>query len=292
MIMEFKMEEQKWTAEISSKSEFFDLKLRELWNYRDLVKLFVRRTFVSRYKQTILGPAWAVIQPLFTTVVYSVFFGNIAGLGAAGVPNFIFYLSGTILWTLFSASLTETSNTFINNSSILGKVYFPRIVMPVSTVISQFISFFIQFAFLLIFLVYYLITDAGISPNLYILMTPLLLLQIAMLALGFGVIISSLTTKYRDLHMAVGFGVSLWQYCSPVAYDMFSRDILAPGGSVHTLYMLNPITPIINVFRYAYLGIGEIEWGFYAISWGTTIVILISGVCLFNKVEKTFMDTV
>lgn len=283
---------QTWDIEIHSESNKLDISIKELLKYKDLIFLFIRRTFVAQYKQTILGPAWAVIQPFFTTVVYSVFFGNIAGLGAAGVPNFIFYLCGTILWTLFSGCLTHTSDTFVSNSGILGKVYFPRLVMPISTAISQFISFFIQFGFMLCFLVYYLIMGSGVVPNLYILMTPVLLVQTAILGMGFGIIISSLTTKYRDLKMVVGFGVSLWSYCSPVAYDMFSRSALMPGSRFYSLYMLNPVTPIINMFRYAYLGTGAVDWLYYGISWITTLLVAGVGVVMFSKVEKTFMDTV
>lgn len=286
------MTEQQWDIEVRSDSKKTDFSLKHLIACKDLIFLFVRRTFVAQYKQTILGPAWAIIQPFFTTVVYSIFFGSVAGLGAAGVPNFIFYLSGTIMWTLFSSCLTQTADTFIGNSAILGKVYFPRLVMPISTAISQFIAFFIQFAFMLIFLVYYLIIGENVVPNWYILMTPVLLIQMALLGMGFGIIISSLTTKYRDLKMMVGFGVSLWSYCSPVAYDMFSRSVLTPGGDFYNLYMLNPVTPIINVFRYAYLGTGGIDWTFYGISWIMTIVIAAIGVVMFSKVEKTFMDTV
>ncbi len=266
--------------------------IKGLKNCKDLIFLFVRRTFVAKYKQTVLGPAWAVIQPFFTTVVYSVFFGNIAGLGASDIPNFIFYLSGTIVWTLFANCLTETSNTFIGNAGIMGKVYFPRLVMPISTAISQFIGFFIQFAFMLCFMVYYLITNAGLKPNIFILMFPLVLIQLAILGMGFGMIISSLTTKYRDLKMVVGFGVSLWSYCSPVAYDMFSRSQLAPGSMFYNVYMLNPVTPAINIFRYGFLGAGEIDWLFYGISWITTAVVAIIGALMFSKSEKTFMDTV
>ena len=287
-----KQEEQVWDIEVHASSKGLNIPINELSKYWDLIFLFVHRTFVAQYKQTILGPAWAIIQPFFTTVVYSVFFGDVAGLGAAGVPNFIFYLSGTIIWTLFANCLTHTADTFIGNSAILGKVYFPRLVMPVSATISQFISFFIQFAFMLIFLTYYLIVDAGVQPNLFVLMTPILLLQMAVLGMGFGIIISALTTKYRDLKMMVGFGVSLWSYCAPVAYDMFSMEALSPGGALCNIYMLNPVTPIINIFRYAYLGIGSIDWAFYGISWIFTTIVAFIGLVLFGRVEKTFMDTV
>ena len=284
--------DQNWTTIVKSNNGAFDMDIKGLAKCKDLIFLLVRRTFVAKYKQTVLGPAWAVIQPFFTTVVYSVFFGNIAGLGASGVPNFIFYLSGTIVWTLFASCLTETSHTFTGNSAILGKVYFPRLVMPISTAVSQFISFFIQFAFMLCFLVYYLIADAGVAPNLFILMTPVLLIQLAVLGMGFGMIISSLTTKYRDLAMVVSFGVTLWSYCSPVAYDMFSRSQLAQGTLIYNIYMLNPVTPIINIFRYAFLGTGEIDWIFYIISIFMTIVVAFLGAIMFSKSEKTFMDTV
>ncbi len=286
------MAQQKWTTIVKSENNLFNMDLKGLKNCKDLIFLFVRRTFVAKYKQTILGPAWAVIQPFFTTVVYSVFFGNVAGLGAAGVPNFIFYLSGTIVWTLFANCLSETSHTFTGNSSILGKVYFPRLVMPISTAVSQFISFFIQFAFMLCFMAYYLITKAGIEPNIYVLMTPVILIQLAILGMGFGMIISSLTTKYRDLAMVVSFGISLWSYCSPVAYDMFSRNMLMPGSKLYPIYMLNPVTPSINMFRYAFLGTGEIDWFFYGISWITTAAVVVLGALMFSKSEKTFMDTV
>lgn len=285
------MAEQKWTTIVKSSNNAFNMDLKGLKNCKDLILLFVRRTFVAKYKQTILGPAWAVIQPFFTTVVYSVFFGNIAGLGASGVPNFIFYLSGTIVWTLFANCLSETSHTFTANSGILGKVYFPRLVMPISTAISQFIGFFIQFAFMLCFMAYYLITDAGLVPNIYMAMFPLVLIQLAILGMGFGMIISSLTTKYRDLAMVVGFGVSLWSYCSPVAYDMFSRNQLM-NGIIYKIYMLNPVTPAINLFRYGFLGTGEVDWLFYGISWATTAVVAVIGALMFSKSEKTFMDTV
>lgn len=285
------MEEQQWTTIVrgESKAKF---NLKEVLKCKDLIFLWVRRDFVSRYKQTVLGPAWAIIQPFFTTVVYSIFFGNIAGLGPKGVPNFIFYLSGNIIWALFSGSLNSNANTFINNKGIFSKVYFPRLVMPISSALSQFINFAIQFVFMIGFLLFYLFTGEGVKPNIYILMTPLVLIQFAALGMGFGVIVSSLTTKYRDLQMVVGFGVSLWSYCSPVAYDMFSREALMPGGKFYYLYMCNPVTSGINLFRYAYLGIGEIDWLFYAISWVVTIIVVMIAVKVFSKVEKTFIDTV
>lgn len=277
---------------IRPKSGWFDLPVKELFRYKDLILLFVKRDFVSLYKQTVLGPAWAVIQPFLTTIVFSLVFGSIAGLAPEGVPSFLFYLSGTVVWTYFANCLTRTSDTFIANAAILGKVYFPRLVMPVSTVLSKLIDFAIQYGFFLIFLVIYGLTGAAIRPNWLILLTPLLLLQLAMLSLGCGVIISAATTKYRDLRMLVSFGVQLWMYASPVAYDMFSMSAFAPGGKYYSLYMLNPVTPIVNLFRYAYLGLGQVDWQSYGISWAVTCCLLFAGIVLFSRVEKTFMDTV
>ena len=285
------MNENRPLTIIKPRTGWLDLNLRELAGYKDLIFLFVKRNFVSLYKQTVLGPAWAVIQPLLTTVVFSLVFGNIAGLAADGVPTFIFYLTANVLWHYFSNCLTTTSDTFIANSAILGKVYFPRLVMPISTVLSKLIDFAIQYSFFILFVIYFAITKQ-IHPNWYILMTPVLLLQLAMLSLGVGVIISAATTKYRDLRMLVGFGVQLWMYGTPVAYDMFSIAGFAPGGKYYGLYMCNPVTPIVNIFRYGYLGIGGIDWFYYGISWIVTLVVLFLGVVLFSRVERTFMDTV
>ncbi|HCG68524.1 MAG TPA: ABC transporter permease [Clostridiales bacterium] len=278
---------QEYKTIIKPKRAWFDLNLKELFRYRDLIMLFVRRTFVSQYKQTILGPAWAVIQPLLTTVVLTVVFGNIAGLAPSGVPTFAFYMCGSIAWGYFSSCLTATSHTFTANSAILGKVYFPRLVMPVSTVLSQLISFAVQFCFFLIFLFYYLITGANVHPNWWVLLTPVILLHLALLSLGVGIIISALTTKYRDLAMVVGFGVQLWMYATPVAYDLSMIPERFLG-----VYMLNPVTPVITLFRYAFLGVGEPHFAAYGISWLITIAVLFVGILLFNRVEKTFMDTV
>lgn len=286
------MAEQHWDVIIRAEDKKTRFDWRGLKRSRDLILLWVRRNFVARYKQTVLGPAWAIIQPFFTTVVFSLVFGEIAGLGAEGVPNFIFYLSGTVIWTLFANCLTQNSTTFIANAGIMGKVYFPRLVMPISTAISQYITFGIQFAFMLLFLLYFVIFGSGVHPNIYILFLPVLLIQTAVLGTGLGVIISSLTTKYRDLSMAVGFFVTLWQYASPIAYDMFSRRSLYEKHLVYYFYMLNPVTPIINMFRYAFLGTGEIDWLYYGISVVTTVFVAALGVQMFSRVERTFMDTI
>ena len=281
------MEAKKFQTVIEPKNKPLDLKLKEVWDYKDLVMLFVRRTFVAQYKQTILGPAWAIIQPLFTTVIFTVVFGNLAGLAPGGVPTFIFYLCGSIAWTYFSGCLTATSTTFTANSSIMGKVYFPRLVMPISTVISQLIAFGIQAIFFVVFLIYYYVIGAGVHPNVYILLTPVLILQLALMGLGFGVIISALTTKYRDLAMVVGFGTQIWMYLTPVAYDIG----IIPERLMN-IYMLNPVTSVICMLRYAFLGIGELQLKYYMISWGITIFVVFVGIIMFNRVEKTFMDTV
>lgn len=278
---------EKYDVVITSKNRIFSFSLGELLEYRDLILLFVKRDFVARYKQTILGPAWAVIQPLLTTVVLTVVFGNIAGLSPTGVPAFLFFYAGTLVWTYFSSCLTITSTTFTGNSHLFGKVYFPRLVMPVSAVLSQLISFFIQFVFFIGFLVYFFIMNAGVSPNIYMLFTPILLVHMAVLSMSCGIIISALTTKYRDLAMMVGFGVQLWMYATPIAYD-YTRIIPKYLG----IYMLNPMSPIVMVFRYAFLGTGYINWSYYLISVAVTALLLFLGMALFNRVEKSFMDTV
>ena len=278
---------EKFTTVIKPQSGWFDFDLKELVRYRDLIFLFVKRNFTAHYKQTILGPAWAIIQPFLTTVIFTVVFGNMAGLAPDGVPSFLFYLAGNVVWQYFSGCLTSTAGTFTSNAGILGKVYFPRLVMPISTVLSQLISFAIQMLFFLCFWVYYLIVPSGVQPNAYILLFPLLILQLAMLSLGCGIIISACTTKYRDLAMLVGFGVQLWMYATPVAYDI----AIIPEKWM-SLYMCNPVTPVVMTMRYAFLGIGSFDLQSYLIGWATTLVLLFFGVILFSRVEKTFMDTV
>lgn len=286
------MSSQEFKTVIKPRSGWFDINLKELIEYKDLVFIFVKRTFTANYKQTILGPAWAIIQPFLTTVIFTVVFGNIAGLNNTGVPSFVFYFCANITWAYFANCLTATSYTFTGNASIFGKVYFPRLVMPISTVISQLISFGIQLAFFLCFWVYYLFTTNSIAPNWWcVAMFPLFIFQLALLGLGFGIIISACTTKYRDIAMLVGFGVQLWMYATPVAYDM-SLVTSKFSTTLANIYMLNPVTPIINAVRYAFLGIGSFDLNYYLISWAVTLVVLFFGVLLFSRVEKTFMDTV
>lgn len=281
------MENNNWTTEIKPKTGWFDINLKELFQYKDLIIMFVKRDFKTLYKQTILGPLWIIINPLLTTIMFTIVFGNIANISTDGMPQIVFYMLGTTVWTYFSTCLTKTSTTFTGNAAIFGKVYFPRLVTPISTVISGLINFAVQFVMFLCFATYYYISGAPIHPNLYILITPLLLLQLACLSLGFGVIISSLTTKYRDLAVLVTFGVQLWMYATPVVYP--ASQI---GGRLKTLMMLNPVSPIVESFRYAFLGSGSIPWNFLGISVVTTLVVLFIGVVLFSRVEKTFMDTV
>lgn len=286
------MEKGKYYREITSEAKVFRFNFREVWQYRDLILLFVKRNFVSQYKQTILGPAWAVIQPLLTTVVFTFVFGNVAGLADCGaVPTFLFYMCGNIAWSYFSSCLTGTANTFIANSGTMGKVYFPRLCMPISTVLSNLISFGIQSAMFLAFLVIYLFVPGfEIRINPYACFAPLHILQLALLGLGCGVIISACTTKYRDLRFLVGFGVSLWMYGTPVAYSMS----LFRGTILYRIVRFNPVTPVIEMLRYGFLGpeAGSLDWVAYGASWGFTAALLTCGVLLFNKVERTFMDTI
>jgi len=272
---------------ITARSGWFDINLRELWRYRDLALLFVRRNFIANYKQTILGPAWAIIQPLLTTVVFTIVFGRLAKLPTDGVPPFLFYMCGNIAWGYFAGCLTATGSTFTQNAAIFGKVYFPRLTMPISTVISQLISFAIQFLFFLGFLAFYSFLNKTVYLTPLIWLLPFFLLQMAMLGLGCGIIVSSLTTKYRDLNMLVSFGTQLWMYATPVVY---------PAAMVpekwQTMYRLNPMVAIIEGFRDMFFSTGTFNWTDCGISWAITLLMLGIGVVLFSKVEKTFMDTV
>ena len=286
------MSKQKKTIEIKSNTGIFDVNFLEILDYRNLIWQFVTKDFIVSYKQTVLGPAWAVLRPFLLTVVFTFIFGNVAKLGPAGVPAFIFYYSGNILWSYFSTCLTETSDTFVKNKGILSKVYFPRLIMPISITLSKLIPFGIQFIFLVFFIIYYLIVQQNINPNIYMLMTPLFILQLALLGMGIGIIITSVTKKYRDLLVLSQFIIQVWMYFSPITYDVKKMPSLAPGGKYHLLFMLNPITPVVNAFRYAFLGIGEINWLFYNIGWIITIFVIFIGVIVYNRAEKTFVDTI
>ena len=277
---------------ITSQRHLFDLKLGQLWAYRDLVLLFVKRDFTSRYKQTVLGPAWALIQPLMTTVIFTLVFGSLAGLSAGnGVPPFLFYLGGTISWQYFAGCLTQTSATFLANSHIMGKVYFPRLVVPVATVITQLISYAISWSMFLVMLLGSCLLGMTPWPDPGLLwLWPAGLLQMACLGLGCGITVSALTTKYRDLQMLVSFGVQLWMYATPVAYslEVFQDSPLLP------LLLANPMTMVIEGTRLAFLGsgAGSLRGGHYLASWLVTLALFILGLGLFTKVEKNFMDTI
>ena len=278
----------KYHTRISSKHKSFELNLKEVWNYKDLIWLFTKKNFKLIYKQTILGPAWIVLNPIISSLIYMIVFGAIAGMGTDGVPGILFYLSSTAIWTLFSTSLTNNASTFTQNANVFGKVYFPRLTMPVSTVISSVIQFGVQMILVLVLLAFYTITGE-VSPNWIAWLTvPLVLIQLGALGLGFGIIVSSLTTKYKDLSLLVTFGVQLWMYATPVVYPLSQLG----EGKLRTIIFLNPVTEPIEVFRYAVLGVGQIEPLFIAISVVVTIAVLFYGISLFNKVEKTFMDTV
>lgn len=276
-----------WTEIIEPKKKLFDLRLRELWRYRDLVIMFVRRDFVANYKQTILGPLWFLVQPLLTTLIYILIFGRIAGLSTDGLPMMVFYLSGITIWNYFAETLTKTATVFKDNAQMFGKVYFPRITMPFSIVISNIIRFFIQFGLFIIIWAYHLFTEDSIHPNYLIILTPVLILIMGLLALGFGMIISALTTKYKDLIYLMTFGVQLLMFATPVIYPLSTI-----GEKYEWLILANPMTSIVETFRYAFLGTGTFEWIYLAYSFGFAIVILFFGTVIFNRVERSFTDTV
>ena len=279
---------RKYHTHLEPKTGWFDINLKEVWQYRDLIWLFTKRSFVLRYKQTILGPLWVILQPLLTSLIFTVVFGGIAGIPTDGVPQVLFYMGGNAVWSFFAACLNGTASTFTGNAGVFGKVYFPRLVSPISTVLSSMVDFLIQLAMFLCFWVYFLITGA-ISPNyMGILMLPVIMVYLGMLGLGCGIIVSSMTTKYRDLAMLVTFGVSLWMYITPVVFPV---STLGNGGLYH-LVMLNPVTCAVETFRWAFLGQGAFNSMYWLISAGIMSVVVFLGVIIFSKVEKTFMDTV
>ena len=281
--------EQGWTTEIRPKDKLLSVDFKEIWQYRDLMMLFVKRNIITQYKQTILGPLWYVIQPMMTTVMYMVVFGGIAKISTDGLPQPLFYLAGISFWQYFADCLTKTSNTFVNNAGIFGKVYFPRLVTPLSDVISNLVRFGIQFAlFLIVYIYYFIFTDANIQPNLYALLFPILVIMLAGLALGFGILFSSMTTKYRDLQLLLSFFVSLWMYATPVIYPLSTIT----NDTLRMVMQLNPLTGIVEFFKYGMLGVGNHEWWMLGYSFGFMVVLLAIGIVVFNKVQKSFMDTV
>ena len=281
--------QEKWTTEIRPKDKLLSVDFKEIWQYRDLMMLFVKRNIITQYKQTILGPLWYVIQPMMTTVMYMVVFGGIAKISTDGLPQPLFYLAGISFWQYFADCLTKTSNTFVNNAGIFGKVYFPRLVTPLSDVISNLVRFGIQFAlFLIVYIYYFIFTDANIQPNLYALLFPILVVMLAGLALGFGILFSSMTTKYRDLQLLLSFFVSLWMYATPVIYPLSTIT----NDTLRLVMQLNPLTGIVEFFKYGMLGVGVHDWWMLGYSFGFMVVLLAIGIIVFNKVQKSFMDTV
>lgn len=279
---------EKYHTHISSEHKWFDLKLKEVWRYRDLIWLTTKRSFTVQYKQTILGPAWLFISPIFTSIIYTFVFGGIAGMSTDGLPQILFYLPGTAIWSFFSSCLTTNANTFTANAGLFGKVYFPRLTTPISNVLSSLIRFGIQFIMVLIFLFYFTITGE-VLPNWWLFwVIPIVLIHLGIMGMGIGIIISSMTTKYRDLKVLVGFGVSLWMYATPVIYPLSQLK----DGWMRTIVMINPVTMPIELYRYALLGVGSINWLYYAISIVFTLFVIVIGIMVFNKVERTFMDTV
>lgn len=279
---------QKYHSHISSEHKWFDLKLKEVWQYRDLIWLFTKRSFVLTYKQTVLGPAWLFLNPIITSLIYSFVFGGIAGMGTDGVPQILFYLSGTSIWAVFSSCLVGNASTFTANAGVFGKVYFPRLTSPISQVLSTYIRFFIQFAMIMVFLIFFVIRGE-VSPNWWAFsLIPIVLIHLGVMGMGLGLVISSMTTKYRDLSVLVGFGVSLWMYATPIVYPLSQVG----DGVLKTILMYNPVTMPIEVFRYAVIGKGTIDYLCLAISWAFTLVVAVFGIMIFNKVERNFMDTV
>ena len=276
-----------WTMEIYPQRNLFDWRWGELWKARELIGLFVWRDFVSVYKQTILGPLWYLIQPILTTITFTIIFGRIASLPTDELPDFLFYMSGTVVWAYFAECLIKTSNTFIENAGLFGKVYFPRLTVPISILISNLIAFGIQFSLFLVIMLYFWASGTAIHPSGWILLLPLLLVMLAGLGLGFGIIVSSLTTRYRDLRYLVAFGVQLLMYATPVIYPLSSIP-----ENFRVLILANPMSSIIEAFRFAFLGAGSLN--FYALLYSFIFMLLVLtiGILLFNRVENTFMDTV
>ena len=277
-----------YTTIIKPQNRLFEIDFKEIWRYRDLLVMFIKRDIVTQYKQTILGPTWYFIQPALTTIMYMVVFGGIAGISTDGLPQPLFYLAGIVLWQYFSECLNKTSATFTQNQHIFGKVYFPRLISPLSNVLSNLVRMSIQFLLFLIVYVYYVAVGVDVMPNAYALLMPLLIVMLAGLSLGFGIIISSMTTKYRDLTILFTFIVQLWMYATPVIYPLSTIT----NEKIRMLMGINPLTSIFEAFKYGMLGVGQFSWDGLGYSFGFMVVLLLVGVVVFNKVQRSFMDTV
>ena len=282
------MTQSDYHIHISSQHRWFQLNLKEVWQYRDLIYLFTKRSFVVSYKQTVLGPAWIFLTPLFSSIVQAFVFGEIAGIETDGVPMLLFYLCSNAVWTFFSSCLTNNASTFTENAYVFGKVYFPRLTTPISNILSCAIRFGVQMILVLLFMIYFLIRGEVFPHWAAWLLIPLELVHLGILGMGCGIIVSSMTTKYRDLGVLVGFGVSLWMYLTPIVYPLS----IAAEGWMKTLLLVNPVTVPVEIIRYAVLGKGTFLWGYYGLSWMLTLAVAILGIMIFNKVERTFMDTV
>lgn len=279
---------KEYHTHITSKKKWFDLNLKEVWKYRDLIVLFTKRSFALRYKQTILGPIWIFLSPFLTSVMYTIVFGNIAKIGTDGIPHILFYMTSNAIWAYFASTINRNASTFTSNAGMFGKVYFPRLTVPISNILSAAIQFGIQMIMVGFFLVYYLINGA-VSPNWASwLLIPVILLHLGVMGMGFGIIISSLTTKYRDLGILVSFGVQLWMYGTPIIYPLSQIS----DGLLKTMIVINPVSAPVELFRYAVLGEGAIMPRILILSWIVTIIVIVFGIMIFNRVEKTFMDTV
>lgn len=289
-ITENKETGEAWTTVIKPREKLLAVNLRELWNYRDLCSLFVKRNITTQYKQTILGPLWYIIQPALTVIMYMVVFGGIAKIPTDGLPQPLFYLGGICMWQYFNDCLTKTSSTFTANAGIFGKVYFPRMIVPISTVISNLLRFAIQFGlFLVVYAIYQLFIIPGqIHTNWYALLLPVLVLMLAGLALGFGILFSSMTTKYRDMTLLLDYFVRLWMYATPVIYPLSTIT----NEKLRFVMSLNPLTGIVEAFKYGMLGEGQFSWGLLGYSFAFMVVLLVVGIVVFNRVQRTFMDTV
>lgn len=282
------MTQQEYSTVIKPKNKLLEVDFKEIWNYRDLLTMFVKRDIVTQYKQTILGPLWFFIQPALTTIMYMVVFGGIAKISTDGLPQPLFYLAGIVLWGYFSDCLNKTSSTFTTNQNIFGKVYFPRMIVPLSTVVSNLLRMAIQFLLFIAVYFYFVVSGVAVQPTWYALLFPILIIMLAGLSLGFGVIISSMTTKYRDLTILFTFFVQLWMYATPVIYPLSTIT----NEKLRLLMSLNPLTSIFEAFKYGMLGVGEFSWGGLGYSFAFMTILLAIGIVVFNKVQRSFMDTV
>lgn len=291
--MDSKKTDDKWLFEITPKRKLIDVNLSEIWRYRDLLALFIRRDIVAVYKQTVLGPLWFIIQPIFTSIIQFIVFSKIAEIPSDGIPYFLFVLTGNTLWTFFSSSFSASSNTFRVNAAIFGKVYFPRAIMPIATTASSLLKFLIQLILLVSVLIYFMSTGVELRPNYFLFTVPIIILIMGLISMGFGMVITSLTTKYSDFSKLMGFAISLFMYLTPVVYPTsLAVEKANEAGFASWLVYLNPLTGLFDLFKYAFLGEGLINW--YAILWscGFAVIIYLFGLVLFNRTEKSFMDTI